>query len=203
MVYVVFQYYLRIYKSIQRRIQSIPKSDIQFFSASKIKKIIIFFAVPISLFVSYKADNLSAKRSLISWQKNHYPAVDTWSIYLKNYQFLKVNNLKVLHKVFRSLPIQYDQSHSVWISKNKLWIGVFYPNHTTPFHLFTNIQIDIIKKKDLALLFPNKWDHLGSSWIGFNELIPILKKQPRITLGKEDKKIPKNQTTQDPREIIY
>lgn len=178
---------------LSRRFQSNPERRQNFQNAS-----ILLFAIILGI----TAHEFTQNEGIRNWLQSHPPSKQMMKNLLATKNFIPLSETPIQHRILKSLPLQWDEPTSIWISQDHDWIVIF-PKQTQEIPLIYAHQTVHQNRHLLKSKYtPKNWIPLGTSWPGAENLLQILEKRPPDIPPQLPQKV-KKKSFSDLREIKY
>ncbi len=148
----------------------------------------------VSAILSQKASSWSERNAISAWETHHYPRAQVIERIVLSFGFRLIRSEKVLKKVYRSLPSDFNETSLVWISNSQDWVGI-QMEKLDPYASQGRTQIYCKFCKEL----PKFWKSYGRGWGDLEKMLEDL--GSRWSLGRTSNATIKS--LKDSREIAY
>lgn len=137
------------------------------------------------------AYHIAKNEAYLSWERSRTPSEKVWIHALGTLGWKKLEKTGLIQKAMRTLPTQFDEKDSTWISDDSRWLIVFHhPDSATSASIYCESE----SCKEPA----QKWAPLGIGWVAFDEAMKRAKPSERPSLPKKN-----SNAFWDPRAIRY
>ncbi len=201
MVHVDFDYLTQRFLDLRAGIQTLPRRLAELLGGrvQRLKEFERFYrqAAGLTLIfggftLAWVAHHVSSAEAVASWKRQLLPSRNVLTGTLSSYGFRSVTDVTWIHAVAKTLPLNIDAFHSVWISQDGLWIA------------FPADEMPVVYSRSPGKPFRLQWRMLGHGWDGYSALVDGLSRESQRTAPGPAKAVPhKPQESRDPRALEY
>lgn len=161
-----------------------------------------------SLVFGSLAADLSRDHAIHRWRMENLPPERVWTSALGSYSFRRLEKTSLLHRVMRTLPIQFDPSGAVWSTADLTWIVVMNPQaeaesgEVTPW-VFSRRSEQELRTEGSFFPRSGEWHPAEPGWPGFQDLLKKLERLPAPKTGQTPAERPKNAPWRDSRALVF
>ena len=187
------------FTKFQGRIRSLSGSASRFR-----RKGIAALLATLAVILGLHAQKISHLAAAAEWESEHQPTERIWDYALRNIGLHRVQDAKFLGRAVRTLPISFDDKHSVWTSPEAPWIAVFTDRKAEKeplIYSYYDFGASSHRLPPQNVAFPKAWQPVGEGWSGFEKGLQQLESQVKAL----QKTVPPKRRAEfnDPRAIQY